>query len=314
MRRSTVTAASVLLAHGGLGLAAALSACNADNCYRQVSATRFGQPVLTSRIRDCESFLRTTVVPAAVTDWVTQTVTPATVTDVVATVTDSVTTTVSTVVQTSTVTVTAAEKNSNKNNNSPARGRRDNNNSDPGKGAGETTIVPTNVPAYASSCADAAAYSSACLCASATRTTVTAPAPTVTSTRTVSATATVHITAHATITVSATATRTETVTATVGRPCAGGLVLDPNPPAGADCARRGWRDPVKAPVVGRGDGASVEACANSCRAKPACKAFIYGDPARGWNNVCELEGGANGRADNEDTPFWWYDMACFKCA
>ena len=90
------------------------------------------------------------------------------------------------------------------------------------------------------------------------------------------------------------------------------MVLNNNPPAGADCALRGWRDANKAPVVGYGDGASVEACANSCKANPACKAFIYGDPARGWNNFCELEAAPNGRADSSDTPFWWYDMACFK--
>ncbi len=235
--------------------------------------------------------------PATVTDWVTQTVTPATVTETVATITDSITNTVNTVVQTNTVTVTAAGSN----NNAPAR--RDG-------AAGPVTITPSNVPAYASSCANAAAYSSACRCASATPATITAPTPTVTSTKTLSVTATVQVTAHATVTIEATATQTETVTATV-TPCSG-LVLNNNPPAGADCALRGWRDANKAPVVGYGDGASVEACANSCKANPACKAFIYGDPARGWNNFCELEAAPNGRADSSDTPFWWYDMACFK--
>ncbi|KAJ6443512.1 PAN domain-containing protein [Purpureocillium lavendulum] len=258
--RTTSTLAGVI-AHAGLGAAAAFAGCHENNCYRQ-------------------SFLRTTVVPPTVTDWVTQT-------------------TVDTVVQTNTVTVTAAS-----NNNAPAR--RDT--------AASATIAPSKVPAYASSCADAAAYSSACLCASATRATVTAPTPTVTSTQTLSVTATVQVTAHATVTVDATATQTATVTATVTPPPASctRLVLDNSPPPGSDCARRGWRDAVKAPVVGYGDGASVEACASSCKANPACKAVIYGDPARGWPNFCELEAAPNGRADSADTPFWWYDMSCFK--
>ncbi|KAK2053778.1 hypothetical protein LY76DRAFT_581222 [Colletotrichum caudatum] len=68
-----------------------------------------------------------------------------------------------------TVTVTAA----------PARARRDGHIADR-----QVTELPTLVPAYASSCDDAAEYSSACSCWGITAVTSTAPRPTVTVTTT----------------------------------------------------------------------------------------------------------------------------------
>ena len=41
------------------------AACNADNCARSVTGTARGLPAQSSAKKDCESFFRTTLYPAA---------------------------------------------------------------------------------------------------------------------------------------------------------------------------------------------------------------------------------------------------------
>jgi hypothetical protein len=42
-------------------------ACGGDNCFNQVSATRYGTMTLASRLADCSSYLESTVTPEAST-------------------------------------------------------------------------------------------------------------------------------------------------------------------------------------------------------------------------------------------------------
>ncbi|KAH8811039.1 hypothetical protein F5884DRAFT_749435 [Xylogone sp. PMI_703] len=119
--------------------------CNADNCARAVTGTAFGSAALSSHISQCSSYFSTTVIPPATTVW-----NPVATTYVFSTV----------------------------NANLPPPSVL------PGPSGTSTTIIPTNIPDFASAACDGnttpvpVRYSSACSCAGVTHATSVAPSPT----------------------------------------------------------------------------------------------------------------------------------------
>ncbi|KYK56232.1 hypothetical protein DCS_08201 [Drechmeria coniospora] len=72
--------AATILCFAATALAGAIEArnghCGGDNCARQVTGTRDGLTPIESRKADCTSFMRSTVLPDAVTTTVTVTLDP----------------------------------------------------------------------------------------------------------------------------------------------------------------------------------------------------------------------------------------------
>ncbi|CAK7218777.1 hypothetical protein SBRCBS47491_003620 [Sporothrix bragantina] len=209
--------------------------CNHNNCLRAVIASAY---TTRSGLADCNSYLLTTIsLPTStVTDCVTVTdsitlpsltisteVIDATETSTVMISTTTTTpTTTNLVVKTTTVkttTDTTTFKTSTKTTTVKGGGpwRRDD-----GGGGGQSTltIVPSNIPTYASACSPlSAAYTSACLCVGATASTTTiAPVKTVTSTVRVCSTfytpATSTVTQTSTVTTDLTTLNVATLTST----------------------------------------------------------------------------------------------------
>ncbi|KAK6523876.1 hypothetical protein TWF281_001842 [Arthrobotrys megalospora] len=174
-----------------------LRACNANNCLRAVRATN--SP---TRTLDCSSYFKTTVTPAIVThtDYVTVTSTYSETLSLTETNTEFATLTndvfeTATVTESITTTITVSP---------PAA---------PSKVKRQQTVIPSSIPAYASSCPDAAAYSSACSCIGVVATTITVAAPSTTVTETISQPITITETSQETITITTTdATVSKTLT------------------------------------------------------------------------------------------------------
>ncbi|KAM0274388.1 hypothetical protein ACHAQH_007890 [Verticillium albo-atrum] len=200
MKYSASTLAIGLLFGAAEAMPQAANKCSHNNCLRAVIAGSFpNRPT----VADCSSFLRKTVTPAAYTETIWETVTPAT--ETATSVSTSVATELTTVTvletldvatQTVTTTITAA----------PVVDKRE---------AGET-VHPTAIPTYATACRSADAYSSACSCIGVSPTTITEATPTVkvTSTSTVTAQTTIGVVETVTTTVPATVTNTESRTVT----------------------------------------------------------------------------------------------------
>jgi len=159
-------------------------ACNADNCARAVSGTRFGAAFISTARADCSSFQRVTVTPKTVTSTTTSSVATSSATT---SITQTVTTlTTSIVIGTSTQTVTTVIEYTFPANTRKARDVLDEDRIPSPSSADITdiarrqmTAVPSSVPAYASPCAGTVRYQSACSCLGITRTTVTVATPTV---------------------------------------------------------------------------------------------------------------------------------------
>ncbi|KAK6352610.1 hypothetical protein TWF730_009430 [Orbilia blumenaviensis] len=179
-------------------LTTTLVACNANNCLRAVRATN--SP---SRTLDCSSYFKTTVTPATIThtDFTTVTFTEEEAIYLTETETEFATLTeqlyitdISTEKTTTTITVAPPTP--------PAKVKR------------QETAIPSNIPAYASPCPNAAAYSSACSCIGVVATTITLDAPSTTVIETVSETVTLVETIRVDATITTT-DMTETQTSTI---------------------------------------------------------------------------------------------------
>ncbi|KAL8382000.1 hypothetical protein RB595_005997 [Gaeumannomyces hyphopodioides] len=230
-----------------LALASVVTAesCRADNCLRAVRATQFP-----TRLNDCATGLAITVTPSAST----------------ITVTAHVTTTVVPVLRRRAVLDTDLR-------NPRLAERAAHPDADVKVLVERNTNTP--IPAYATACADFAAYSSACFCAGATRATVTAAAP-VTSTIT---------------TVTATTTATPLVFQGCRNVRANAGTFEAN-------FNRGWT------YVTEGDfpysDAGLDACCDLCVSKGNCLVFGIRVPSAGGlgGRACEMFLGTSG----EDLP------------
>ncbi|RFU25258.1 hypothetical protein B7463_g11081, partial [Scytalidium lignicola] len=119
-------------------------ACNADNCARAVTGTAFGTAALSSHISQCSSYFSATVIPPSTTVWN-------------AVATSYVFSSVGADLPPSVL---------------------------PSPTGTSTTVIPSNIPDFASAACDGnttpvpVRYSSACSCAGVTKATTTAPSPT----------------------------------------------------------------------------------------------------------------------------------------
>ncbi|KAF8865594.1 hypothetical protein BDZ45DRAFT_736163 [Acephala macrosclerotiorum] len=148
--------------------------CNADNCARAVTGTRYALDVQASHTADCSSFMMETITPATPTSTVTLTGTSYSIVGSNAKRTAA----------------PLAKKDSLK----PRDGALDSFLLPPtsiaaaatttaaGVKARQVTVVPNSVPIYASACSGALRYSSACSCAGITVSTTYAPTPATTTT------------------------------------------------------------------------------------------------------------------------------------
>lgn len=158
---------------GQVALVDLVSASCANNCARAVAGTARKDPSLHIRSNECVSFLSVTVTPATSTTTLYATLTPVTLTATTtdATVTD--TTTFTTVTQLSSTVVISSETVATETRYTSAVfiNPRD-------VERRQVTISPSAIPAYATSCDDAAAYRAACSCGfTLTGRTTTAPTP-----------------------------------------------------------------------------------------------------------------------------------------
>ena len=206
MRSRFIAVAGLLLLGSSDATPGGCQKCVANDCNRQVVASAF----TTRHTRaDCSSYLASTVTPSAVTisvtvtnaETVAVTVTETVVGTSLATETDTVpvtavSTEIVTVTQDVFETISAAKT-------SVVLAPRI-----------ATSLLPNDVPAYASSCTAPGQYSSACSCIGVHPFTVTAVAPSTTVTVTVSPTVTVTQSATLSTLVTQTRTTAQTVTTT----------------------------------------------------------------------------------------------------
>ncbi|KAH6676920.1 hypothetical protein F5X68DRAFT_245931 [Plectosphaerella plurivora] len=199
MRSSTSSLLVVLLGSSAASCmpqAASAPNCSHNNCLRAVIAGSFPQRPTRA---DCSSFLQKTVTPAAYTETIWETITPATATATSTSVETATLRPTETVVQTVDVTQTVVTTVTG----APVLKR-------------QVTVHPSVLPTYATACRSVEAYSSACSCIGISPTTITVATPTVkvTSTSTVTAQTTVGVVETATVTIPATETGTATRTVT----------------------------------------------------------------------------------------------------
>ncbi|CZR61930.1 uncharacterized protein PAC_11827 [Phialocephala subalpina] len=148
--------------------------CNADNCARAVTGTRYAPDVQASHMADCSSFMMETITPATPTSTVTLTGTSYSVVGSNAKRTaaplakkdslkprdvalDSFLVAPTSIAAAATTTAAGVK-------------------------ARQVTVVPNSVPIYASACSGTVRYSSACSCAGITVSTTYAPTPATTTT------------------------------------------------------------------------------------------------------------------------------------
>ncbi|KAK6524145.1 hypothetical protein TWF694_005806 [Orbilia ellipsospora] len=252
--------------------------CAADNCLRAIrNADRPGTA-------DCSSYLRATYTPPTVTYYVTQTASvTATETDAqIETDTIHVTAT-NTIETTEIVTVTATDTITTE---LPLVNKR------------QVTVIPLNIPAYATPCAGAVRYSSACSCIGVLPTTLTvvAPSTTITISTTISGTVTISpVVATVSVTVTdttvdsyatvATSTQTDTTTQTIAAQCLStNIALSPVSYQSAgvlNIAGVGGSQAVSA--------ASAEECCSSCFQDGYCFGFSWGNYDPTWYNPSDLD-------------------------
>lgn len=57
----------------------------------------------------------------------------------------------------------------------------------------------------------------------------------------------------------------------------------------------------------------MEACGESCAKFDGCKSVVYGYREHDLNQpFCEFVDAVQGRDDEDDTPWQWYDLSCFN--
>lgn len=163
---------------GALGSNIQRRGCNADNCARAVTGTRYAADVQASHRADCSSFMSVTVTPAAPTT--TTTITPTSYSVVGS---NAKRTAGPAVVPIAGREQKRAEDYAALFSPNPALSTTVPTVTAPAIAARQITQVPDVVPIYASACSGTARYSSACSCAGITASTTYAPTPaTVTST------------------------------------------------------------------------------------------------------------------------------------